>query len=70
LTRYAELLVAVGALPEELHLLRSEAVLRQMADEMVDAMMKVEAGDMTPAEAGALFRRMVRVEEPPRALSG
>jgi hypothetical protein len=33
-------------------------------------MMKVEAGELSPTDAGALFRRMVGVEERPAALAG
>jgi hypothetical protein len=59
LSRYTELLIAVGALPQELHLLRSEAVLRHLAEEMVDTMERVEAGELSPADASAFFRQLV-----------
>jgi hypothetical protein len=56
--RYVELLSAVGKLPENLELFRAESVLRQLADEMVEAMEKVEAGEMSAGDAADLFRQM------------
>ena len=71
LTRYTELMISVGVLPENLSLIRAEAVLRHLADEMVEAMFKVEAGEMSPGDAAALFRQMVQSDEPlPLGLTG
>lgn len=58
LLRYTELLSAVGKLPENLELFRAESVLRQMADQMLETMELVVAGDLSPAEAAEVFRRM------------
>lgn len=62
LDRYANMLALVGKLPSDISLVRSEGVLRQLADEMVDAVMRVEAGELAPADAAVLFRRLVAVD--------
>lgn len=59
LLRYTELMSAVGKLPDNLELFRAESVLRQIADEMMDTMERVEAGELSAADAGAVFRRIV-----------
>jgi hypothetical protein len=59
LARYTDLLCAVGLLPENLGLFRSERALRRLADEMLLVMERVEAGDMDAAEAGAFFTSLV-----------
>ncbi len=57
--RYAHLLSVTGKLPNNLELFRAESVLRRLADEMIDAMVKVEQGEMSGADAGAFFRSLV-----------
>ena len=59
LARYTELMCAVGLLPENLSLFRSERALRRLADELLDVMERVEAGDMNAADAGAFFKSLV-----------
>jgi hypothetical protein len=59
LVRYTELMCAVGLLPENLSLFRSERALRRLADELMLVMERVEAGEMNAAEAGAFFKSLV-----------
>lgn len=60
--RYAQLLSAVGKLPENLELFRSESVLRQIADEMMDTMDGLRSGDVSVEEAHEFFSRIVDPE--------
>lgn len=67
--RYMDLMSAVGKLPENLELFRAESVLRRLADEMVETMERVQAGDMEVADAVVFFRGLTGTTAAPVALS-
>lgn len=69
LLRYTEMLSLVGKLPENLELFRAETVLRRLADEMVTTMERVQAGEITPAEAADVFRSMTTPTAPTRLVA-
>lgn len=54
-----DLLQAVGKLPENLELFRTEAEMQRLAEQMVEKIEGVASGDVTPYEALMFFRGLV-----------
>jgi hypothetical protein len=60
--RLLELLTCMGKLPEKLELFRAESELRRLADQMLETMELLQAGDITAGDAADVFRQ---ITEPP-----
>lgn len=60
LERYTALLARVGKLPANLEVFRGESEMRQISRLMVDAVRRVEDGEMSAFELGEYFDALVR----------
>jgi hypothetical protein len=61
--RLIEVLGELGKLPSNLSLLRAESVMRAIADTMLQAMFKLERGEIDAGEAMAVFRSAIAPDE-------
>jgi predicted methyltransferase MtxX (methanogen marker protein 4) len=58
-TQYIQLLMALGKLPQNLELFRSEAMMQRIAEEMVEKLEAFVRGEVEAAELLVFFRTLL-----------